>query len=431
MSRLLPADPLAKRLVAQSLIYSVGAGIFLTGSTVFFTVYAGLSPSVIALGLSVAAGCSTLASVPAGRLADRLGHQRSWCLSALLEGLVFASYPLIDHALLFVCAVALLGANDAFGSSARTAYTLGSFDKKTRIEALAYTRSALNLGFSVGAGACALFLLADSRDVLVGLPVAASLLLLGNAGFIARLPSDRPTDAATAEQPEAHAAVARPKRASVLRNIRFMQLSVVNGLCGLHDVILTVVLPLWVLERTDAPHAVVAGLLLANTGLVILFQVPASRGAESLEGATRLFTRSAGVLATAAVVFVGSFYTSGWTTVAVIGLGVVMLTWSELSQAAGAWGIFAELAPAEGRAAYQGAWRLGTKLTQAAAPLGLTLVVLHGAPVGWFAIATVLLLTSFAAPRAVRAAERELQGVQRRQGAAEPQSPAHHVGGNQ
>ena len=41
---------------------------------------------------------------------------------------------------------------DAAGSAARGAYTLDAFPREDRVRSMAYQRSALNIGFTVGAG---------------------------------------------------------------------------------------------------------------------------------------------------------------------------------------------------------------------------------------------------------------------------------------
>jgi hypothetical protein len=47
VDRLLPPTPLARRLAAQSVLFAVGEGAFLTGSAVFFTQIVGLSAAQV------------------------------------------------------------------------------------------------------------------------------------------------------------------------------------------------------------------------------------------------------------------------------------------------------------------------------------------------------------------------------------------------
>src|SRR3954449_600435 len=54
LNRVLPANPLARRLSIQSILYAVGEGAFITGSAVFFTRLVGLSAAQVGLGMTVA-----------------------------------------------------------------------------------------------------------------------------------------------------------------------------------------------------------------------------------------------------------------------------------------------------------------------------------------------------------------------------------------
>jgi len=55
LTRILPANPLTRRLSLQSILFAVGEGVFITGNAVFFTRLVGLSAAQVGLGLSIAA----------------------------------------------------------------------------------------------------------------------------------------------------------------------------------------------------------------------------------------------------------------------------------------------------------------------------------------------------------------------------------------
>ena len=60
-----------------------------------------------------------------------------------------------------------------------------------------------------------------------------------------------------------------------------------NGVLTSNQVLLNVVVPLWLVERTDAPHTLLAWLFGTNTVMAVLLQVRASRGSETVPGALR------------------------------------------------------------------------------------------------------------------------------------------------
>ena len=62
------------------------------------------------------------------------------------------------------------------------------------------------------------------------------------------------------------------------RNVGFVVLAACNGVLSSNQVLLNVVVPLWLVERTDAPPVLLAWLFGTNTVLAVLLQVRASRG---------------------------------------------------------------------------------------------------------------------------------------------------------
>ena len=90
-----PPSPLAGRLSAQSLLFALGEGTFLTGSAVFFTRIVGLSAAQVGLGLTCAGLAAFLAAVPMGKLVDRFGPKKMWAVSSTGQAAMFAVWPFI------------------------------------------------------------------------------------------------------------------------------------------------------------------------------------------------------------------------------------------------------------------------------------------------------------------------------------------------
>jgi hypothetical protein len=118
----------------------------------------------------------------------------------------------------------------------------------------------------------------------------------------------------------------------------FLAVGAVNGVLMAHNSLLAIALPLWTLTRTDAPNVLVPILFAVKTMLCVLFQVRASRGAQTAIGAGRAMRRSGVVLAAYCLSFAASAWTRGWTTIVVLAAGTAVLTLGELAQSAGAWG---------------------------------------------------------------------------------------------
>src|SRR4051812_47132541 len=132
LNRVLPANPLARRLSIQSILYAVGEGAFLTGSAVFFTRIVGLSAAQVGLGLTIAGVVTFFFAVPLGRLADRIGPRRMWASGALMTSLLYLTWPLIHGFGAFLAMLVLLELVDAAGSAGRGAYTLDVFTREER-----------------------------------------------------------------------------------------------------------------------------------------------------------------------------------------------------------------------------------------------------------------------------------------------------------
>jgi hypothetical protein len=171
--------------------------------------------------------------------------------------------------------------------------------------------------------------------------------------------------------------------------------------------LLSLVVPLWIVTRTDAPGWVVASLLIVNTLGVTLFQVRTARAVRDLRTATRSI-RYAGVamLAACAVFAVSAADLSAATAAVVLVGGAALLTFGEMKLASGAWEISFGLAPADKQGQYQGFFGTGPAIARMLGPALLTTVVLGWGPIGWIAVGALFLGTSCATGPAVRWAAR-------------------------
>ena len=151
-----------------------------------------------------------------------------------------------------------------------------------RVRALAYMRAARNVGYTLGALAGGIALAIGTREAIIAVPILTGVLLLLNAVMVATLPVDR------AARGPRRARRGRPAPAPpAWRNLGFVVLSACNGVLTSNQVLLNVVVPLWLVERTDAPHTLLAWLFGTNTVMAVALQVRASRGSETVPGALR------------------------------------------------------------------------------------------------------------------------------------------------
>ncbi len=195
-------------------------------------------------------------------------------------------------------------------------------------------------------------------------------------------------------------------RLAVLRDRPFMAVALLSGLLTAHQTLYLTVMPLWILTHTDAPKTIIAGLVLLNTVLIVLFQVRASRGADAAPGAARASRRGAVLIALFCLVLPISGATRGALTVVVLVAAATVLILAELIESAGAWGLTATLPPAAQRGAYVGAFGLGSQVQFLIAPAGLTALGVSTGGWGWYPAAAIFILVGLAIVPAVARAER-------------------------
>lgn len=400
LQRVLPPTPLARRLSVQSVLYAVGEGTFLTGSAVFFTHVVGLTATQVGIGLTTSEAVGFALAVPAGKLADRVGPKRIWAIGALVEACLYLAFPLVGGFGTFLALLAAMAVVDGGGSSGRSAYTIDAFPREERVRSLAFMRSALNIGFTLGALFGGLALATGSDAVIRAVPLATAAVLFVNAVLIARLPdTEHGSTAAPAERKVSKAA---------LRNKGFVVLGVCNGVLGTNQALLNVVIPLWLVQETDAPRVLLAWLFGTNTVLAVLFQVPAARGSETVPGALRAI-RLCGVSFVASCVLVMfTADTLSWVTIVLVWLGHVAVTGAELFQSAAAWGFASELSDPDRRAEYQGVLRLGSQIGSIGGPAAFTWLAVHWGAPGWMLIAGIAVAAAAVAHPAAHAAEHYL-----------------------
>jgi hypothetical protein len=163
-------------------------------------------------------------------------------------------------------------------------------------------------------------------------------------------------------------------------------------------------LPLWLADHTRVPVPLIGVLVVINTVMAVALQARFAERAGRLAGAVDCMVRAGLALAGfAAVAYLMGRVQAVAAAALLAVLAVVLLTCSELWQAAGGWAISYELAPRERQAQYLATFQLGTAVqAMAAAAIVVGLVLPHS--FGWLGLALVTAVAGLLVRPAVRGA---------------------------
>ncbi|WP_051828134.1 MFS transporter [Streptomyces bicolor] len=400
LGALLPPPGDSRLLAVSWLVKTVGSGLYLTTSTLFFTRVVGLPVHQVASGLTLAGIVALAGAVPLGKLADRFGPRRTY---TVLLGIQFATMAALAFARTFPAFLALvlvflLAEQGSTAARGALVATVGEGAERVRLRA--YLRVVTNVGITIGAAASALVIQADTAAGYMALLWCTALTYPAAAVPLRRLRSRAGTPVA-----------AGPRKAErsgsgwqVLRDVRYAAVTLICGVLSLQAQILSFAVPLWVLRHTEAPPVLVSGIVAVNTVMVICLQIRFSRGAEDDGRAARMCRRSGIALfaACALVSFTGGM--GGWAATALLLLFAAALTLGELWLSAGSFGLSFSLAPDGMHGQYQGFFSLGRGAATAVAPALIAVLCLGDHPrAGWLALGALFAVAGAAAPFALRA----------------------------
>jgi len=405
--RILPGPGPVQAFTFVNLVSTVGTGLWLTGSALFFTRGLGISVTRVGFGLSVATAVGLCLMVPLGRLADQVGARPVYSALLLVEALATATYLVVRSYPAFlatatVAAVADRGVNGVVGAFIHN-ITAGTERARTR----AYLRSVTNIGVALGTALAAAALQIDTLAAHSTLVFATAILFAGAGLLLLRVPVNpqpirRP--APTKDAPTKRRS-GRSRR-TAFHDPAYLPVVLTNGLLALHFEILGFAVPLWVATRTEAPRWMVSVVLVVNTVLVVLLQVRTSKRVGTVLAAAHA-VRRAGLLLAFSCLILGtvSYLPVALAAVSLVAFAVVY-TAGELWHASAEFFLSFDLAPDNAQGDYQAVFALGRGLARAAAPTLFALVVLRSGMSGWAATAVVLLGASVATASAARRASR-------------------------
>ncbi len=396
--RLVPPSGSPRTLAVAQLVNSLGDGAYYVCSALYFARVVGLSPVQIGMGLTVAWAVGAVAGVPLGHVADRRGPRATAAVLALATAACVASFLFVRAFVPFVLAACCYATAQCGLAAARQALLAGLVADKERTGTLAYLQSTLNAGLAVGAAAGGVALHHGSREAYLTVFALDATAFALCALILLRLP---------AVAPAASSGGTGPKLA-VLRDRPYALVTFLNMILLLRMPLISLAIPLWIVERTSAPGWSVSALLVLNTGAVMAFQVRTATAVCDLPSAVRAVRRGGAVMLASCAVFALSAAAGApaWVAVAVLVAGAALQVAGEMLQSAGAWQISFDLAPTGRHGQYQGFFGTGVPVARMLGPLLLTTLIVGWGIAGWLLLGALFLGAGAAMSPAVRRAER-------------------------
>ncbi|GAA1976694.1 MFS transporter [Kitasatospora viridis] len=372
----------ARLMLAAQGLDRTGTGMWWAASVLYFTYVAHLDARQVGLLLGVAAIAGVAGSPIAGWLAERRSVRRLLIACHLLR--------LAAMLLLLVChgfgellpLVALTSLGDRAAKTLEMLFATRVAGQQRAVYQALF-RTIANAGYAVGAGIAAIGIAIGTVGAYQALILVNGLSYVGAALLIRRTGPE-------AGQTTARAAAAEQTGPNPWRDRGYLLFVLLDVVMNLDDGVLNVGLPLWLIHRTHAPHALVPAFLVINTVMVVLLQMRFSGWAGTpRRAATAVALNGATMLACCLVI---AFGTGGgaWTAALAMVLAAMLTTVAELLRSVSSWELAVSLAPEQARASYLGVAGMSQSIEKAAGPLLLTGAVFAAGPAGWLALGAVL-----------------------------------------
>ncbi|WP_217548938.1 MFS transporter [Streptomyces sp. GbtcB6] len=390
--RSLLRDADVRRLCLSNLVRTVGTGLVLSLTTLYFVSVVKVSPAQLGIGLTIAGLLALLVSYPAGVAADRFGARTMTVAAGMTQGLATASYALVTSVPWFMVAACAVAVAEAAATSARGALVSQVLPRATRAGARGLMRATNNVGLTVGAGLGALVLLDPVRTSFVVGLLGAGLMQIGGALVCLRFRE-------VASETDRSQVTAKGHR-----DLPVLGLVLVNGVLAMNQGVLFVVLPVWLVSRTDIQESFFSGIIVINTVFVVLFQTKVAWAGETLGGASRSLVVCAIGLGVTCLFFGAAADVGVGAGIALLVVGAVTHVVAEMALAGGSWGAATALSPDHLHGQYLGLFSSAAQIGKALTPVTALALVSALGVTGWVILSALFFVAALLVRPLVRAA---------------------------
>ncbi|WP_413251836.1 MFS transporter [Streptomyces spectabilis] len=248
-------------------------------------------------------------------------------------------------------------------------------------------RTYVNLGVVLGTVGAGFAVTAHTRTAYV-------VLILGNAAsfaLCALLLLLLPDYGAWAPQ--------SPRRRWIaLADRPFVTFTALYGAMGLQYPAVSLLLPIWISEHTDAPRWTVAAVFAVNAGFCVLLQTRIGSRVETPRDGGTAFRRAGLLFLLSCPLLALTAYAPVWAAAALLIVAIFAHSLGEIWESSAGFALGFGLAPDHAQGQYQGLLGLGFSAGQALAPAVLTTVVLGLGTAGWLLLGTFFAAVGAAGP---------------------------------
>ena len=371
-------DPLLPRQVwlvqAGGVVNSLGNGIVFPFIVIYLHNIRGISFAEAGLALSAGAIAALAAGFGAGTIVDRFGGRNTLLLGLLLQAASFALFPMIREAWHAVALLALEGAGTAcFWPGQSTLLSHLTPPERTH-SAFALQRISMNLGLGLGGVIGGLIASTSHPESFTTLFLVDAATFLAFVGILATIHEPRVQEPRDADRS------ALGYRA-VLRDRNFVWLLGLNVLFVAVGYEVFALLPPFAKNYAGVSERWVGTMWLANTILIVLFQLPVSKALEGRRRMRALALMSLLFGAAAMIVFGGGIWLTGTAAALVFVCATLVFGVGETLQGPTQAPLVADLAPDHLRGRY---FALGSMSWSAGSILG---PAIGGPLLGWHPLA--------------------------------------------
>ncbi|WP_285564059.1 MFS transporter [Streptomyces sp. RTGN2] len=373
------------RFVSANIMDSLGNGLVLAFTVIYFTTTTSLSLGSIGAALSLGQLLALPTPVLAGSLIDRLGARKVVIAANLISAAGFTAFLAADTVGKIVVVQFVVQAGSSIYWTAGRGLVLLAAHSHDQARWFGFIGALRNIGGGFGAAVASLALAVGSDWIRLLIVVNAASFVIAACLIAGWRPvtEDRSPRHIRTRKGEGYAVV--------LRDTRYLRLVLANLAFVLAASVLPVLLAVYLTESLHVATWLVGACTVGNMALVALVQTFVARMTERRRP-TRVLALAGVVNAVAFTVFGLLLAVPGWVVVAGLVPAMAAFTVAEMLSVPSSGELSASLAPEHIRGRYLGAFQLSWTLGNAMAPALLTMLLGHGPAWPWVVLGALNLL---------------------------------------